>query len=188
MSLGGTLHMTAAPNTDKDSRASRMFAVLGTAVFLFLAPGTIVVLVPWWINRWRLHAPLFGFTALRWIGALLIAAGTAVVLDSFARFAFQGIGTPAPIFPARHLVVTGFYRYVRNPMYIAVLSLILGQALFFGDIRLFAFALFGWLVTHVFIVFYEEPTLRRTFGAEYAVFSAHVPRWIPRLSRWHKGS
>jgi protein-S-isoprenylcysteine O-methyltransferase Ste14 len=180
--------MTAAHGTDTDSRSRRVFAVLGTAVFLVLVPGTVAGLVPWWISRWRVHAPFFGFTALRGMGALLIAAGIAVLLESFVRFAFQGIGTPAPVFPPRHLVVTGFYRYVRNPMYVAAISLLLGQALVFGNIRLFAYVLFGWLVTHLFVVFYEEPTLRRTFGAEYAVFCAHVPRWIPRLHPWHEGS
>ncbi len=113
-----------------------VFAVLGTAIFLLLAPGTIAGLVPWWISRWSLRAPFLGFTPIRVVGVVFIAASISVLLESFARFALQGIGTPAPVFPTRHLVVKGFYRYVRNPMYVAVVSLILGQALLLGDIRL----------------------------------------------------
>ncbi len=109
------------------------------------------------------------------------------MLESFGRFALEGIGTPAPVFPPRHLVVTGFYRYVRNPMYVAGTSLLLGQALLLGDIRILAFAMLGWLGTHVFVLTYEEPTLRKTFGAEYETYCAHVPRWIPRFTPWRAG-
>jgi protein-S-isoprenylcysteine O-methyltransferase Ste14 len=157
---------------------------MGTAVFLVLAPGTFDVLVPWWISRWRVHAPFPGFPALRVLGVLLVAAGIPVVLESFARFALQGVGTPAPVFPTRHLVVKGFYRYVRNPMYVAVISIVLGQALFFGNVYLLAYGLFAWLATHLFVLFYEEPTLRKSFAAEYETYRARVPRWIPRLTPW----
>jgi len=115
---------------------------------------------------------------------LLILAGVPLLLDSFARFALKGLGTPAPIFPTRHLVISGLYRYVRNPMYLAVVAVILGQGLLFGDVRVLEYALIPWLAAHLFVVFYEEPTLRRTFGAEYKAFCANVPRWIPRLSAW----
>ena len=113
-----------------------------------------------------------------------MAAGAAVVLEAFARFALQGIGTPAPVFPTQHLVVQGSYRFVRNPMYVAVTALILGQALFLGDKHLLVYAIFPWLAAHLFVVLYEEPTLRKTFGEEYQAYSAHVPRWIPRLTPW----
>jgi protein-S-isoprenylcysteine O-methyltransferase Ste14 len=169
------------------NRTRRTSAILGTAAFLLLAPGTVAGLIPWWISHWRLRPPFFGFTPFRAIGVLLIAAGVAVVLEAFARFALEGIGTPAPVFPTRHLVVNGSYRYVRNPMYVAVTSLILGQALFLGDTRLLIYAILPWLAAHLFVVLYEEPTLRKTFGAEYETYSAHVPRWIPRLTPWHTG-
>jgi protein-S-isoprenylcysteine O-methyltransferase Ste14 len=123
-------------------------------------------------------------TPFRAIGIVLIVAGAVVVLDSFARFALQGIGTPAPVFPTRHLVVNGFYRYVRNPMYVAVLALILGQALLFGNLHLVAYAAAPWFAAHLFILFYEEPALRRSFPTDYALYSANVPRWIPRLTPW----
>ena len=163
---------------------ARAFATTGTTVFLFAAPGIVAGLVPWWISRWRVHAPFSGFTALRTIGILLIAAGASVLLECFARFAFEGIGTPAPIYPTRHLVVRGFYRYVRNPMYVAVVGLILGQSLFFGDVRVCAYGLFCWIAMHIFVVVYEEPTLQKSFGAEYSAFRQHVPRWLPRFILW----
>jgi protein-S-isoprenylcysteine O-methyltransferase Ste14 len=162
----------------------RTFALVGTALFLVLAPGCVAGLVPWWISRWQFRAPFAGYAPLRVIGAMLIAAGTFVMLDSFARFALQGLGTPAPVFPTRHLVVKGFYRYVRNPMYVAVVAVILGQALLFGNVRILEYGLFAWLVAHLFVLAYEEPTLRRTFGAEYESFRANVPRWIPRVTPW----
>lgn len=118
------------------------------------------------------------------VGSLLIAAGLLVLLDSFARFALQGLGTPAPVLPTRHLVVTGFYRYVRNPMYVAVTSLILGQALLFGNVRVLRYGFAVWLAFHLFVLVYEEPTLQRTFGPEYQAFCANVPRWLPRVKPW----
>jgi len=159
----------------------RTLAVLGSALFFVLAPGAVAGLVPWWISRWRLQPPLFGLSLFRFLGGLLIAAGLPVLLDSFARFAFQGLGTPAPVFPTRHLVVTGLYRYVRNPMYVAVLAVIAGQGLLLGNPAVLRYGAFVWLAFHLFVLVYEEPALRTTFGAEYKTFCAHVPRWIPRL-------
>jgi hypothetical protein len=89
-------------------------ALLGSAIFLVIAPGTLAVYVPWTFTRWRMAPPLFGFSSLRILGGLMIAAGLPVLLDSFARFAIQGLGTPAPVAPPQRLVVTGLYRYVRN--------------------------------------------------------------------------
>jgi len=166
----------------------RISAIAGTGLFLLLAPGTVAGLVPWWITRWHMQPPLLGFSGFRVIGAVIIAAGIAVVLDSFARFALQGLGTPAPILPTSHLVVSGLYRYVRNPMYVGVLAIILGQGLLFGDGRLFAYGVLLWLAVHIFVVGYEEPTLRRSFGPDYEVFRRNVPRWIPRLSPWRSGN
>ena len=121
--------------------------------------------------------PLFRFA-----GGALAAAGAIGLLDSFVRFAVQGLGTPAPVFPTRHLVVKGLYRYVRNPMYVAVVAMILGQALIFGNLNLLAYGSFVWLMFHLFVLAYEEPTLKASFGSEYEVFRSAVPRWIPRLT------
>src|ERR1700722_6496001 len=109
----------------------RASAVAGSALFLVLAPGGVMVLVPWLICRWRIQPPLLGFTPFRIAGVVLIVLGSSGMLDSFARFALQGLGTPAPIAPPKHLVVTGLYRHVRNPMYVAGVCLILGEALLF---------------------------------------------------------
>jgi protein-S-isoprenylcysteine O-methyltransferase Ste14 len=159
-------------------------AILGSALFLVIAPGTIAVYIPWLLSRWHVAPALLGFTPFRVIGIVSIVAGLPVVLDSFARFALQGLGTPAPIAPPRHLVVTGWYRYVRNPMYVSLLAIVVGQALLFGRTSLLEWALFCWIVSHLFVVFYEEPKLRRTFGSEYESYCAAVPRWIPRLRPW----
>ncbi|MBZ5624476.1 MAG: isoprenylcysteine carboxylmethyltransferase family protein, partial [Acidobacteriia bacterium] len=99
-------------------------------------------------------------------------------------------GTPAPVFPTRHLVVTGLYRYVRNPMYVAVVSAILGQGLIFGNVTLLEYGGLVWLFFHLFVLAYEEPTLESSFGSEYKSFCAEVPRWIPRFTPWrsHPGA
>jgi len=162
----------------------RLFAILGSAIFLVIAPGIVAGYVPWRICRWHLGAPLLGTSAFRLVGVLLIVAGLPVLLDSFARFALQGLGTPAPIFPTRHLVVSGLYRYVRNPMYVAVVSLVLGQGLFFGSSRVLEYGFAVWAGFHLFVLIYEEPTLGKTYGVEYEQFCANVPRWIPRLRPW----
>ena len=123
--------------------------------------------------------PLFRFA-----GGMLITLGVIGLLDSFVRFAVQGIGTPAPVFPTRHLVVTGLYRYVRNPMYVAVVSAILGQGLILGNVTLLEYGGLVWLLFHVFVLVYEEPTLRASFGSEYKAYCAEVPRWIPHFTSW----
>jgi protein-S-isoprenylcysteine O-methyltransferase Ste14 len=161
-----------------------MLAMLGSAVFLVIAPGFVAGLVPWWISRWRLEAPFFGMPLFRFAGGALIALGGIGLLDSFARFALQGLGTPAPVFPTRHLVATGLYRYVRNPMYVAVTSAVLGQGLMLGNTTVLEYGGFVWLLFHIFVLAYEEPTLRASFGSEYQSFCAAVPRWIPRLTPW----
>jgi protein-S-isoprenylcysteine O-methyltransferase Ste14 len=128
-----------------------------------------------------------GAELTRFAGSALILAGVSGLVDSFGRFALQGLGTPAPIAPTQHLVVTGLYRYVRNPIYVAVAAVIFGQAVLFGDWRLFAYCAVFCLVCHLFVVGYEEPTLKKSFGAEYEAFRINVPRWIPRLTAWRGG-
>jgi len=162
----------------------KTMAILGSALFFVLAPGTVAGLIPWWITRWEFRQPFLDLEAIRVVGILLIVAGAPGLVDSFARFALQGLGTPAPIAPTENLVVTGLYRYVRNPMYVAVVVVILGQAVLFGDWRLIVYAMLVWLGFHAFVVGYEEPTLARRFGTRYDDFRANVPRWIPRLTPW----
>jgi protein-S-isoprenylcysteine O-methyltransferase Ste14 len=162
----------------------RVLAIVGSAVFLVVAPGFVAGLVPRWISRWQLEPPFFGMPACRFAGGLLMTLGVIGLLDSFVRFAVQGAGTPAPVFPTRHLVVTGLYRHVRNPMYVAVVSAVLGQGLFFGSVALVEYGGLVWLLFHVFVLIYEEPTLRASFGSDYRRFCIEVPRWIPRFTPW----
>jgi len=160
---------------------SRTTALLGSALFLVLAPGSIAGLIPWLIVRWP--APVAN-PALATASGLLLAMGAVLLVDCFTRFALQGRGTPAPIAPPQRLVVTGAYRRVRNPMYVAVVSLILGQAALFASVPLLIYGLVVWAGFHAFVLGYEEPTLRRQFPQDYAAFTAAVPRWIPRLTPW----
>src|SRR4029434_2240834 len=162
----------------------KLLAIVGSAIFLVIAPGVVAGLVPWWISRWRLEAPFFGMPLFRFAGGMLIALKIIGHLESFVRFAIQGLGTPAPVFPTRHLVVTGLYRRVRNPMYVSVVSAILGQGLILGNVTLLEYGGLVWLLFHLFVRIYEEPTLRASFGSEYELFCGEVARWIPRLSAW----
>ncbi|HKD47889.1 MAG TPA: isoprenylcysteine carboxylmethyltransferase family protein [Rhizomicrobium sp.] len=162
----------------------RSLAALGALLFFFIAPGTVAGLMPWWIARGHMNLPFLGQTPIRIIGGLLIIAGLVPLVESFGRFALKGLGTPAPIFPTCHLVVSGFYRYVRNPMYVGVFAIILGDGLILGSLTVLAYALLVWLGFYLFVMLYEEPTLRRSFGPSYEDFCRHVPRWIPRLTPW----
>ncbi len=164
----------------------RTSAVLGSLIFLVIAPGFVAGIFPWWITGWVFHSPLLGFRLIRGIGVALIAVGVPMLLDSFARFAVQGLGTPAPVLPTTHLVVTGLYRFVRNPMYVGVSAVIFGQALLFGSVRLLTYGVLIWLAFHLFVLLYEEPKLRSSFDGEYQIFCQNVPRWIPRIRPWHK--
>jgi protein-S-isoprenylcysteine O-methyltransferase Ste14 len=164
--------------------SARARALLGSAAFLLLAPGVVAGVVPWWLTGWQVRRPLPYGLALQLAGALAIAAGALVLLASFARFALEGLGTPAPLAPTRRLVIGGAYRYVRNPMYLAVGALILGQALLLGQLRLVGYALAFSAAAASFVRLYEEPTLRRRFGAQYQAYARAVPRWWPRLRPW----
>ena len=163
---------------------SKAIAVLGSALFFVIAPLVLAGFLPWWFTQWEFRPAFFGVDLTRILGGILIIVGVPGVVDSFARFALEGLGTPAPIAPTQKLVVTGLYRYVRNPIYIAVVAVILGQAPLFGDWRLLWYGALLWLFFHVFVVMYEEPTLKQTFGTEYESFRTNVPRWIPRLTPW----
>jgi len=163
----------------------RIWASLGSLLFFMIAPGTVAGLVPYSITRWQMGPPFRSVEMTRWLGAVLIVVGLMPLIASFARFAWDGLGTPAPVAPPSRLVVTGFYRRVRNPMYVALLVVLSGEALFFADIRVFYWALIFWAACHLFVLGYEEPTLKRKFGAEYQTYRDHVPRWLPRMTPWN---
>jgi protein-S-isoprenylcysteine O-methyltransferase Ste14 len=157
-------------------------AALGSALFLIAAPGVVAGGIPWAITGWRMEASLFWGS--RALGGVLIAAGAAVLLHAFGRFVVEGLGTPAPVAPTQRLVVSGIYRHVRNPMYLAVGSMIAGQALLFGQTELLGYTFAFGAVVFCFVHFYEEPTLHRQFGPEYDAYTRAVPGWIPTLRSW----
>ena len=164
---------------------NRITAMLGSFVFFWIAPATVAGLVPWLITRWQVRPPLFDGDASRWLGVAMVVAGLAIVVECFARFAIKGIGTPAPVAPTKHLVVSGLYRHVRNPMYVGVVAAIAGQALYLGSVGLLLYGVVVWAGFFAFVRLYEEPALSRQFGAEYANYRAHVPGWLPRLRPWN---
>lgn len=159
-------------------------AVLSSLLFVALVPGTVVALVPWLLTHWRMPEPFLGTVATRFAGGILIAAAVPVLLEAIFRFAWQGRGTPAPVLPTEHLVVTGTYRFVRNPMYVAVLSALVGQALLFASLKVLVYAACVAAAFHAFVMIYEEPTLRRNYGASYEQYCRAVRRWLPRLTPW----
>ncbi|MFI7446378.1 methyltransferase family protein [Nonomuraea sp. NPDC049714] len=158
-------------------------AAVGSALFFAAAPGTVAVLIPWWITGWQPRAPLpvALMLPIRLVGALLILAGAVVLVHAFVRFVVEGFGTPVPVAPPERLVVGGFYRYVRNPMYVAIFSVIIGQAMLLGRSELLGYAAVVAVVVTAFVRRREEPLLRRRFGAEYDAYRAAVPGWLPRL-------
>ena len=137
----------------------RVTAAVGSAVFFLVAPGTVVGLIPWLLTGWQLRqlVPPY-FAPIRVLGAILLVAGLIVLVQAFVRFVVEGLGTPAPIAAPERLVVGGLYRYVRNPMYVAVLAAIIGQALLLGQLGLLLYAAALWLISAAFVHWYEEGT------------------------------
>ncbi len=153
---------------------------LKTVLFTLLVPGAVTVAVPALIlhRTGRLHAPL---SSVLWVpGVLLVGLAVSLYVSCAAAFVSAGRGTPVPIDPPRRLVVQGFYRHTRNPMYLAVLTLLVGEALLFASGALLAYAAIVFAAFHLFVIFYEEPTLRRSFGEAYERYSRAVPRWLGR--------
>jgi protein-S-isoprenylcysteine O-methyltransferase Ste14 len=155
----------------------RARAAAGSALFLAAAPGLTAGLVPYLLTGWNSHHPP---TVVQVAGAGLTFAGAAFLLNAFARFALQGLGTPSPTAPTERLVVEGLYRYVRNPMYLAVTATILGQWLLLGRPVLLAYAIVFLAITYAFVRGYEEPALTARYGEEYVRYRERVPGWWPR--------
>src|SRR5215208_3293766 len=161
----------------------RSTAGIASAAFFVVAPGTVVGLVPWLITRWEITGSGLPWRLLQAIGVVLIVAGLIPPVHAFIQFVKAG-GTPMPIAPTERLVVTGFNRFVRNPMYLGLLIAILGQALLFDSPWLVLYAAIGWIATASFVRWYEEPTLVRTYGEQYEEYRRNVAAWMPRLTPW----
>lgn len=166
------------------SERGRFRAVAGSVLFFCVAPGLVVGLGPWLLTGWRAEYPFPYYAPVRVVGAVVLAAAVAFLVTAFVRFVSEGLGTPAPVAPTEHLVVGGVYRYVRNPMYVAVVAAILGQALLFGRPVLFAYALGIALLQAAFVRFHEEPGLRARYGEAYEAYRRAVPGWWPRIRPW----
>ena len=152
--------------------------LLNNLVFTVVVPGTVAVFVPYRIltssGRWQLHE--IGW--LRLLGMAPVLFGGALYLSCVWGFAHVGHGTPAPIDPPKTLVATGPYRFTRNPIYIAVFCVIVGEAVLFASGRLLAYGLLVLAAFYAFVILYEEPTLRRQFGSAYESYCTRVPRWL----------
>jgi protein-S-isoprenylcysteine O-methyltransferase Ste14 len=150
-----------------------------TLIFVcFVGPGPVIGLVPYWLSGWHLPVPIAPW---RYLGILMIVVGVIPLADSIIRFVREGRGTPEPLHPTDTLVVTGLYRYVRNPMYVGVITMIFGEVVFLANRHIAEYGAIAWVIMHLFVVFYEEPTLRRRYGADYDAYCRRVDRWIPRL-------
>jgi len=160
-------------------------AAAGSMLFFALAPGSVAGLGPWWLTRWRIRGPMLHWAPMRAAGVILLVLGGSVLIQAFARFVVEGRGTPNPAAPTENLVVGGLYRYVRNPMYLAVVAAIVGQALAMNQPVLLGYAAAVWITVASFTHWYEEPTLTRTFGAHYEAYRRNVPAWRPRIRPWH---
>jgi protein-S-isoprenylcysteine O-methyltransferase Ste14 len=154
--------------------------VLNTILFTIVVPGTVAGYIPFRIIG-GFSRP--GSEPLTWIGALVLAVGAAIYFRCAWEFAVRGLGTPAPIAPTKYLVTTALHQYVRNPMYIGVALIILGEAALFRSPHLVIYAALMLFTAHTFVVLYEEPTLHRQFGESYDQYRRKVPRWIPRWRR-----
>jgi protein-S-isoprenylcysteine O-methyltransferase Ste14 len=157
---------------------SRFWPILNTAIFTVVMPGTVAILIPLWLIG-GLVRPSYG--VLTWLGCLLFAAGAAIYLRCAWEFAARGLGTPAPISPTKFLVTTALHRHVRNPMYLGVALAIVGEAVIFRSFHVLVYAAIMLTTAHIFVVLYEEPTLKRQFGESYEEYRRRVPRWLPRF-------
>ena len=165
-----------------DSKVQIKFKLPVTAfkslLYLVIEAGIFALYIPFALLR---HGPRIETGIVSWLAIPLWLIGSVVVLWCFWDFTFKGRGTPVPTDPPKELVVTGLYRHVRNPIYTGVLLIFLGHFLWFGYWSLLIYTVLAFLGVHFFVVLYEEPTLKRKFGADYEDYLRNVPRWIPKV-------
>ena len=164
----------------------RSWAAVTSLAWFITVGGTFGVLLPYLLNDWHLHQPLPHWVIARIAGILLICAGLVPLVDSFVEF-FKAGGTPVPVASPPRLVVSGFYRYVRNPIYVGFLIILIGQTLLFGSPGMLEYTVVAWFVGAAAVRFYEEPVLVRKFGADYHAYRGAVRAWWPRLRPWQPG-
>jgi protein-S-isoprenylcysteine O-methyltransferase Ste14 len=156
---------------------------LRSIFFTFLLPGTVTVIIPYFMIPEGRVDHLGGRPVWSYLGLLPIGAGGGILFRCIWDFAVAGRGTLAPVDPPKQLVVRGLYRYVRNPMYVGVISILMGESLFFESLALLRYAIAFFILAHLFTVLYEEPLLLRTFGQSYQAYRDRVHRWLPRIRR-----
>ena len=165
----------------------RRSAAAASSVGWFVAVGgTFGCLLPYLLNDWHFHRPLPYWAVAQAAGVVLIGAGLVPLVQSFIEFA-KADGTPVPVASPPRLVVSGFYRYVRNPIYAGFLGVLIGEVLLFASPGLVGYTLVAWCVGAAAVRFYEEPTLARRFGGEYQDYRHAVRAWVPRLHPWTPG-
>ncbi len=161
-------------------------AAAGSALFFACVPAVVGGLMPGLLVGWHGREPRLGGPFGIALGVVLVCAGAAVMVHAFVRFVREGLGTPAPMAPTEVLVVGGLYRYLRNPMYVAVLAAIIGQAIILQRPAVWLYAVAVAAAVAAFVRGYEEPTLARRYGEQYETYRRTVPAWIPR-PRPHPG-
>jgi len=169
-------------------RPTRIMVLIKTILFTIFVPGTVTILIPYWLLSSTSNSLSIRLGFFRYAGLLPISIGVAIYLWCAWDFTYAGRGTPAPLDPPKELVVRGLYRYVRNPMYIGILLILCGEVLLFASWTLLKYTAVVFILFLLFIVLYEEPTLRRKFGDSYRSYCLKVPRWLPfRVRRAPRG-
>ena len=152
--------------------------ILNTILFTIFVPGTVAGYIPYRLADRFAHRTS---GPMEWLGLAVLAVGAAIYFRCAWEFAARGLGTPAPIAPTKFLVTTALHRYLRNPMYLGVAMVIVGEATLFRSVHVLEYAALMLAAAHTFVVLYEEPTLRRQFGESYEEYRRTVPRWIPKF-------
>jgi protein-S-isoprenylcysteine O-methyltransferase Ste14 len=159
----------------------RRNVVVSVLFLIFGGPGISLIYIPLWITHFHIPTQPLWQTLL---AGILIFLGLTPALESVNRFIYVGRGTLMPTVPTETLVTSGFYRYVRNPMYVGVLTALIGECILFYRIEMVIYTVVWCVLIHLFVVFYEERTMRRRYAEQYENYCAHVWRWVPRLSPW----
>ncbi len=158
-----------------------MFVLVRVITYVVIFVSIVLIFVPARLMAWVGMPSPAAIGSSQIAGIVIVSACAVVVLWSVLTFAFVGRGTPAPFDPPRRLVIRGPYRFVRNPIYLSAAVALSGAALYYESLTLLGYAGIFILAAHLFVIWYEEPTLRRTFGEEYEAYCRRVRRWVPSV-------